>query len=151
MSEGTIILLFLLALVMIANNNLIVGAILTVLLLKWAHMDTVLRWLNQNGISFGFYVLILTILVPFAENRIGIERFKQELLSPVGLVAIAASALGTHMAAHGVTYLRSTPEVLVGLVVGSVVGVIFLGGVPNGPLIAAGLTALLMRILSWIT
>lgn len=138
----------LLALVILGNNNLITGAIITVLLLKWGKADALLRWLNQNGISLGFYVLILTILIPLADNRIGLDKFRQELISPVGLIAVVASAVGTYIAAHGVGFLQDTPEVLVGLVVGSVVGVIFLGGVPNGPLIAAGLTAYLYRLFS---
>jgi len=36
---------------------------------------------------------------------------------------------------------------MVGLIIGSILGVSFLGGIPTGPLVAAGFAALLFRIL----
>jgi len=37
---------------------------------------------------------------------------------------------------------------IVGLVIGSIFGIIFMRGIPVGPLMAAGITALLIKIFS---
>lgn len=39
---------------------------------------------------------------------------------------------------------------IVGLVAGSIIGIVMLRGIPVGPLMAAGITALLLQISRWI-
>ena len=46
-------------------------------------------------------------------------------------------------------FLTSQPQVMVGLMVGTILGVAFFRGVPVGPLIAAGMVALVMGLLGY--
>lgn len=147
LSEGYWILIIVLFLGIFAKNGLIVGSSLVLLLLKVGGMDGALLWVNRHGVVFGLFILILALLVPVATEQINLNNFVKEIFSITGLAAIVSSALGAYFAAHGVRYMQESPTVLVGLVVGSVVGVVFLRGVPSGPLIAAGTTALLVRML----
>ena len=41
------------------------------------------------------------------------------------------------------------PEVVPGILVGVMLGVWFLGGIPVGPIMAAGITAVLAALLQW--
>lgn len=43
---------------------------------------------------------------------------------------------------HGVNLMGTQPSLLTGLLLGTILGVAFLGGVPVGPLIAAGILSL---------
>ncbi|MDI3297807.1 MAG: DUF441 family protein [Bacillota bacterium] len=144
--EPMVILLLLLALGLLARNSLLTGSAAVLILLRLAGADPLLRLLGRYGISAGIFLLILAILVPVADGRISLGHFFGELLRPAGLVAVAVSAAAAYVARGGVELLARQPSVMVGLIVGSIAGVL-VGGVPTGPLIAAGITALLARLL----
>jgi uncharacterized membrane protein (DUF441 family) len=46
--------------------------------------------------------------------------------------------------------LKVDPQLIVGLVIGSIFGILFMRGIPVGPLMAAGITAFLLRLLKWL-
>ncbi|MDI3317946.1 MAG: DUF441 family protein [Bacillota bacterium] len=144
--EPMLILLLLLALGLVSRNSLLTGSAAVLILLRLAGADPLLHLLGRYGISAGIFLLILAILVPVADGRISLRHFVGELLRPAGLVAVVVSAAAAYVAKDGVDLLARQPSVMVGLIVGSIVGVL-LGGVPTGPLIAAGLTAILARFL----
>ncbi|EMD0738111.1 DUF441 family protein, partial [Acinetobacter baumannii] len=58
------------------------------------------------------------------------------------LVAIAIGLLVAWLGGRGVKLMSSQPDVVAGLLIGTVAGVALLRGVPVGPLIAAGLLSL---------
>jgi uncharacterized membrane protein (DUF441 family) len=62
-------------------------------------------------------------------------------------VAVAIGAAGSWLAAEGISLLTARPEIMVGIILGSVLGVAFLGGIPAGPLVASGLAAIIFRYL----
>jgi uncharacterized membrane protein (DUF441 family) len=50
------------------------------------------------------------------------------------------------MNGQGLNMLKLDPELMVGLVVGGIIGIVFFKGVPVGPLMAAGIAALFIKI-----
>ena len=84
-------------------------------------------------------------MVPFALEKIGFKEIGRTFLSPVGIVAIAGGLLAAYLCGQGVILLQWKPEIMAGLVIGTLLGVAFLKGSPVGPLAAAGLTALLLH------
>jgi len=48
------------------------------------------------------------------------------------------------LAGKGVPLMGEQPVLVTGLVIGTIIGVSFMGGIPVGPLIAAGILALLI-------
>ena len=46
--------------------------------------------------------------------------------------------------------LRFDPQLIVGMVVGSILGIVFLRGIPVGPLMAAGITVILYKLFTFI-
>ena len=48
------------------------------------------------------------------------------------------------LAGKGVPLMGEQPILVTGLLIGTIIGVAFLGGIPVGPLIAAGILALLL-------
>ena len=55
------------------------------------------------------------------------------------LTAFAVGILVAWLAGRGVPLMSTRPELVTGLLVGTIIGVAFLGGIPVGPLIAAGI------------
>jgi uncharacterized membrane protein (DUF441 family) len=59
-------------------------------------------------------------------------------------------ALATYMNGKGLDLLKVDPQLIVGLVMGSIFGILFMRGIPVGPLMAAGITAFFLQILKFI-
>jgi uncharacterized membrane protein (DUF441 family) len=88
-------------------------------------------------------------MAPFAADRVGVRDIVAHLTSLPGLMAILGGALATHLNGEGLSLMQSTPELIFGLLIGSLLGILLLGGIPVGPLMAAGLTALLLELCRW--
>jgi uncharacterized membrane protein (DUF441 family) len=143
LTEGSVILAALAVAGAIGRNALMVVCALILLALRLVHADGAIRWLGTNGTNVGVFLMILALLAPVAADEVGLRRFRAELTSPAGVFAILLAAVGAYLGRRGVEYLAAQPQVLVGLVAGSVLGTLLLKGVPTGPLILAGLTSLL--------
>ena len=62
------------------------------------------------------------------------------------MIALISGAVATTMNHQGLELLQRVPSLMIGLVLGSIVGVVFFGGVPVGPLMAGGIAALLLAL-----
>ncbi|MBO9598975.1 MAG: DUF441 family protein, partial [Cohnella sp.] len=65
----------------------------------------------------------------------------------IGWVALMGGEIATFLNSRGLEMLRVDPQLIVGIVIGSIVGILFLRGIPVGPLMAAGLTALFIKVI----
>jgi uncharacterized membrane protein (DUF441 family) len=63
-----------------------------------------------------------------------------------GILALAGGIAATYMNGKGLDLLKMDPQLIVGMVIGSIFGILFLKGIPVGPLMAAGITALLLKM-----
>ena len=147
MSDGVIILLICAALGAVGRNALIAGGAICLLLLRIGRLDFAVHWLGERGTALGIFLLVVSLMAPAAGGRLSLRGFAAELLRPSGIVGLLVAAAAAYFGKGGVDFLRAYPAALVGMLVGSVIGTIFLGGVPTGPLIAAGVTALLLQAL----
>lgn len=147
LTEGTIVLLVVLLFGIIGGNELVAVAAAVMLLLQVGGFSDIFRFLEDHGIELGVIFLLLGLLLPFATGKMGVTQTAGSLLTPVGLISIGVGTLAAYLAAEGVHLLRMQPEVMLGLVIGSVLGVYFLNGIPAGPLVAAGIAAVLYHLI----
>jgi len=54
------------------------------------------------------------------------------------------------MNGQGLALLKSDPEMIVGLIAGSIIGIVLLRGIPVGPLMAAGIPSLFLQVSRWV-
>ena len=59
------------------------------------------------------------------------------------LAAVLVGVLVAWLAGRGVPLMSEQPVLVTGLLLGTIIGVAFLGGIPVGPLIAAGILSLI--------
>jgi len=144
--QGTVVLIMILLAGLLGGNQLVSAAAAVMLLLRASGWGDVLGFLEQHGLDVGIIFLLLGLLLPFATDRLGLAETLSSLVKPAGLIGVAVGTLAAHLAAQGVAMLRMHPEVLVGLLIGSVIGVHFLHGIPAGPLVAAGIAAVLYQL-----
>lgn len=139
-------LLILLAMGIIGQNSLVSIASAALLLLRLLNLQQVLPYLEGLGLQFGLTLLILSIVSPFAsEDMIVADAFKS-ILRPTGAVTFLCGIIGACLGAQGVQILQSRPEAILGLVLGTIVGATFFRGIPVGPLVAAGMAAVLLQL-----
>lgn len=147
MHSGTIVLFIVMAAGILGRNNLVALAAGAVLVMQALPGPGIFRFLEQYASKLGITFLLIGFLLPFATGRIGLSTAARSLITSTGLVAIIIGAVSACLAADGVSLLSRRPDVMVGMVFGSVLGVFFLGGIPAGPLVAAGLASLVFRFI----
>lgn len=146
--NGVALLVALLLIGIVSRSNLIATAACVLLIIKFANLNFVFPLLEKRGLEIGLLFLLLAILVPVATGRISEKDLLCTFTSVSGILAIAGGALATHLNGEGLKLLQIDPEIIFGLLVGSVFGIVFMGGIPVGPLMAAGLTALFLEVLN---
>lgn len=141
-----VILLALLALGILGGNTAIAIATCLLLLLRLLNLGEVFPYLEQYGLQIGIVILTLGVLAPLASGKISMETIVQTFRSWQSLLAIFIGALVAYLGGKGATFMAESPLVVTGLMVGTIIGVAFFRGVPVGPLIAAGIVALLVQV-----
>lgn len=147
MVQDNVILLIILSLGLAFNNNLVAAGAGSLLVLKLIKMRYILSLLERRALDIGLLFLLVAVLVPFALDKVKVRDIWETFQSLRGILSIVGGVLAAYLCGQGLILLQLQPQVVVGLVVGTVIGVSLLKGVPVGPLAAAGITAFLFGLL----
>ena len=143
---GFIWILIIMAMGLFSRSNLVVMAGAILLILRLLHFEKVIHLLAERGINFGLLFLIVTVLIPLATDQVSWPDLKEMMISPAGVLALVGGLLATKLNGMGIDLLKMEPQLVIGMIIGSIIGIVFWGGVPVGPLMAGGLTALLIKL-----
>ena len=138
----SLILLIFAALGVISHNAPVIIASTLLLLIQQTPLVRYLPWIEKNGVSIGIILLTIGVLSPIASGRITLGT--ADFANWKAFTAIAVGILVAWLGGRGITLMQNQPSVVPGLIIGTVIGVAFLKGVPVGPLIAAGILSLLL-------
>jgi len=134
----------------LGHNMTVVYAAGIVLALKVLGLTPALNALGNQGLNWGIIILTAAILVPIANGTITIHTMIDAFRTHVGVIAIVAGLLAALAGGSGVDLLKSTPDVIPALIIGTMAGVIFFHGVAVGPLIAAGVTYFVLQVVNLV-
>ncbi|AJY77270.1 DUF441 domain-containing protein [Paenibacillus beijingensis] len=148
--NGEILLVGLIIIGLIGRSPIISTAACILLVVKLVHLGRYLPAIERRGLELGLLFLTFSVLVPFAAGRIQLKDLTAALSSWPGWLALIGGAAATYVNGKGLEMLKFDPQLIVGLVLGSILGIVFLRGIPVGPLMAAGITAILFKVFSWI-
>jgi uncharacterized membrane protein (DUF441 family) len=112
------------------------------------HHKAALTLLQKSAFPTGIFFLMVFIMLPIANEKVSLVNLGGQLLSVEGLLSVAAGLLISFAGGKGPAVLSSRPDVLTGVILGTLAAVLFFGGLPAGPLIAAGLIGLLSGALT---
>ncbi|MFV5591245.1 DUF441 domain-containing protein [Acinetobacter variabilis] len=139
-----LVLLVLLACGIFSHNTAVTIAAAVLIVLKITPLNELLPYVQQHGLNIGIIILTIGVLAPIASGKIPGDSIVKSFLSWKSLLAIAIGLFVAWLGGRGVKLMSSQPDVVAGLLIGTVAGVAILRGVPVGPLIAAGILSLLI-------
>ncbi|ALS28417.1 DUF441 domain-containing protein [Paenibacillus cisolokensis] len=148
--SGEIILVGLIIIGLVGRSPIISTAACVLLAVKLVHLERYLPVIERRGLELGLLFLTFSVLVPFASGRIQMKELTAALTSWPGWLALIGGAAATYVNGKGLEMLRIDPQLIIGLVIGSIIGIVFFRGIPVGPLMAAGITALLYKVFIFI-
>jgi uncharacterized membrane protein (DUF441 family) len=143
---GDLVLLLLIVIGIIGRSHIITTAACVLLVVKLISLDRFFPTIERRGLELGLLFLTMAVLVPFATEKISYKDMISVFTNWPGIIALAGGAIATYMNGKGLEMLKIDPQLIVGLVIGSIFGIVFIRGIPVGPLMAAGITALLLKI-----
>ena len=144
MDQGILAILIILVLGVLSRNNSLALAATVILGLKLTNLKQVLIFLDKNALKWGIIILTMGIIAPFATGKITMKDVNEVLKSPSAVVALLAGVITVILSGRGTDLIRGDPSVVVGIILGSLIGITFFKGVPIGPLTAAGIVAEIM-------
>lgn len=151
MNYPDLILLLILALGIVSRNNLLAVSTCGLLLLSLLKLDDIILKLDKFGLNVGIVILMMGVMAPIAMDKIDREVIIDLIKSPRGIIALASGLAVTILAGRGTQFLKSSPEVVIGILVGTIAGIGFFKGTPVGPLIGAGIATVLLNIYNFIS
>ena len=144
---GIPLIVIILLLGFLAGSRVIVLASIFLLILKALHLENFLKFFSDSGIEIGLVFLLLAVLSSLLINPLDWDELKMIFVSREGIIAVLAGLTATRFNKLGLNLLNNTPRIIIGIVTGSLLGIVFFKGIPVGPMMAAGLAALLLRVM----
>lgn len=148
MGQADLVLLAILGLGAMGRNPLVTAAAGILLMIRVLGLTPLLPLLEQHAMSLGLILLIIAVLIPFADGQVTVEQTVRSFTQggPAGYAGLVAGFVAAVLGARGIALLEQNPHVIIGLIFGTLVGVAFFRGIPVGPLTAAGFAAVLLEL-----
>lgn len=133
--------LFLVALIflgVISQNNSITISATILLLMQQTALVQFVPLVEKHGLNLGIILLTIGVLSPLVSGKAQVPPVA-EFLNFKMISAVFIGIFVAWLAGRGVPLMGQQPVLITGLLIGTVIGVAFMGGIPVGPLIAAGI------------
>lgn len=145
--KSSILLYLIIIIGLLARSRVLVLAAFCLLLIKELELSPLAEFISNKGIEMGLVFLLMAILAPVLLVPLERKDLAQMLGGWKGLVAVIAGILATQFNGMGLRLLEEHPHLIGGIIVGSLIGIVLFRGIPVGPLMAAGIAALLLELL----
>lgn len=137
-------LVVLIGLGVVGNNATITIAAAVLLLIQQTFLSKYLPLVDKYALQWGIILLTIGVLSPLVSGKTKLPQQWGDYVNLNMILAMAVGVLVAWIAGRGIPLMGGQPVLVTGLLIGTILGVAFLGGVPVGPLIAAGLLSFLV-------
>jgi uncharacterized membrane protein (DUF441 family) len=121
-------------------------ATIIVIILKVLGLDSIMGMVEQSGVKYGIILLTVAILMPIATGKVTFQVMIDTFKTPLGITAVLVAVFTAIAGGQGVELLKTSPEIVSALIIGTMIGVFFFNGIAVGPLIASGLVYAILSI-----
>ncbi|EIT85437.1 hypothetical protein A374_09378 [Fictibacillus macauensis ZFHKF-1] len=148
--QSYLFLIALLLIALLAKNQSLIIAIAVLLVLKFTGLgDKLFPIVSQKGINWGVTIITIAVLVPIATGEIGLKQMQEAVKSSFAWIALFSGIFVALIASKGLILLQNDPHITAALVIGTILAVALFNGVAVGPLIAAGIAYVAMKIVEY--
>ncbi|KEI06151.1 DUF441 domain-containing protein [Clostridium botulinum] len=147
--SSKIILSILIFLSFLGKNKSLGIASIVMLIISFFSNEKCINFMEDYFMNLGMTFLMIWMLIPIIKNPMFTENIKNALTLK-GLVCFFVGVIVAILASKGIGFLKGSTDTITGIVLGSIIGVSFLGGVPVGPLIASGIAYEIVKFLNLI-
>ncbi|EJQ94006.1 MULTISPECIES: DUF441 family protein [Bacillus] len=130
-------------LALLVKDYALAGAACLLGVLLAVGQKTLLHLIQQYSFPIGIFFLMLFLLVPITSGKITSENVIKLITSPIGLGSILAGFTVSYIGGKGVGVLPMNSTILLGVLIGTLIAVLFTKGLPAGLIIAAGIIAII--------
>lgn len=139
-----IVLIILLTCGILSHNTAVTIAAAVLIVFRITPLAEFFPLLQKHGLNIGIIILTIGVLTPIASGTIPGNEILKSFMNWKSLVAIGVGVFVAWLGGRGVSLMAAQPNIVAGLLIGTVAGVALLRGVPVGPLIAAGILSLII-------
>ncbi len=125
----------------VSNNNSITISATILLLMQQTALVQFVPLVEKHGLNLGIILLTIGVLSPLVSGKAQVPPVA-EFLNFKMISAVFIGIFVAWLAGRGVPLMGQQPVLITGLLIGTVIGVAFMGGIPVGPLIAYGILSL---------
>ena len=139
-----LILLLIAGLGYISHNKSVTIAMLVLLVLRLTPLNQLFPWVEKHGLTAGIIILTVAMMAPIATGKMTVHDVLGAFTHWKAILAIIVGVFVAWLGGRGVSLISAQPQLVISLMIGTIIGIAFLKGVPVGPLIAAGLLSLVI-------
>ncbi|HFK1812568.1 TPA: DUF441 family protein [Bacillus cereus] len=99
--------------------------------------------IQQYAFPIGIFFLMLFLLVPITSGKISGDSIMKVITSSIGWGSILAGFIVSFIGGKGVGVLPMNQTILLGVLIGTLMAVVFTKGLPAGVIIAAGVISII--------
>ncbi|PIT17506.1 hypothetical protein BGI33_02845 [Snodgrassella alvi] len=143
-NANALLLLLFVALGIVGNNPSVTISALIILLVQQTPLLKYAPVLEKYGLQLGIMLLMIGVLAPLITGKVQPAQIAALVTSWKTIAAVVVGTVVAWLGGRGVQLMQVNPTIVTGLMIGTIIGVAFLRGVPVGPLIAAGLLSLIL-------
>ncbi|MCO6521028.1 MAG: DUF441 domain-containing protein [Snodgrassella sp.] len=143
-NANALLLLLFVALGIVGNNPSVTISALIILLVQQTPLLKYAPVLEKYGLQLGIMLLMIGVLAPLITGKVQPAQIAALVTSWKTIAAVVVGTVVAWLGGRGVQLMQVNPAIVTGLMIGTIIGVAFLRGVPVGPLIAAGLLSLIL-------
>lgn len=140
MSQAGLALILIFAASLIFKDKVLAAAAGGLFVLSFFLDKDTLASASKPAFSIGIFFLMVFILIPVAAEKIMIADLLAQLKNPQFFIAIGVAAAISYCGGRGVAFMQQ-PHILFAVVIGTLIGVLFLRGLPAGLVIASGMVS----------
>lgn len=122
----------------ISQNNSITISATVLLLMQQTALVQFVPLVEKHGLNIGIIFLTVGVLSPLVSGRVQVPPVAEFLNFKI-IASVLIGIFVAWLAGRGVFLMGQQPVLVAGLLIGTVIGVAFMGGIPVGSLIAAGI------------
>ena len=115
--------------IFVHNPTIWVSATALIIIKFLPHNQPIFSYIQQYGLNLGILLLTIAVIAPIASEQVSSKALMTSFASWRSLLAIAVGLLVTWLGARGVNLMKVDPNVVTGLMIGTVAGVVLFRGV----------------------